>query len=179
VSYRELHKRLYHGSAEAVSNVDLSKSAPKKDFGSGFYTTTDSGQAEKFAKLKANRERTGKGRVSVFDFRDIGGLKVKKFAASNEEWFDFVLSNRGYGNLAPSVSGDEYDIVIGPVANDAVGAVLNLFVSGAYGEPDTAVAKETAISLLLAQKLHNQIFFGTELAVSGLIFSEVYDVYLK
>ena len=33
-----------------------------------------------------------------------------------------------------------------------------------------------SIRLLLTQKLHNQIFFGTEKAVSCLIFLEVYDV---
>jgi hypothetical protein len=52
-------------------------------------------------------------------------------------------------------------------------------VSGVYGNPDTAAAKDMAISLLLAQKLYNQVFFGTKLAVSELTFSEVYDVYIK
>jgi hypothetical protein len=179
VNYPELHNSLYHGSAEAVKNIDLSKSAPKKDFGRGFYTTTDSCQAEKFAKLKASRAHADKGCVSVFTFKNIEGLKIKKFTAPDGEWFDFVLENRGYGSLISFGAIDRYDIVIGPVANDAVGAVLNLFVSGAYGEQNTSAAKEMAISLLLAQKLHNQVFFGTEFAVSELIFSEVYDVYLE
>jgi hypothetical protein len=159
----------------AVSEIDLSQSVPKKDFGRGFYTTNDSAQAEKFARLKAKRARQGKGYVSVFRFQSTGAL-VKKFASADREWFDFVLRNRGYSGLAAAAAEETYDIVIGPVADDAVGLVLNQFVAGAFGDSKTAEAKETAIRLLLTQKLHNQVFFGTERAVFGLRFSEGYDV---
>jgi hypothetical protein len=85
VNYPELHRRLYHGSVEAVRDIDLSASAPKKDFGRGFYTTNDNYQAEKFARLKASRSCTSKGCVSVFDFQNAEGLKIKKFTASDRE----------------------------------------------------------------------------------------------
>ncbi|MDR2587769.1 MAG: DUF3990 domain-containing protein [Coriobacteriales bacterium] len=70
----------------------------------------------------------------------------------------------------------DYDILIGPVANDAVGVVLNQFVSGIYGNPDDQESKDTAVRLLLTQSLHDQVFFGTERAVSYLRFLEVSDV---
>jgi hypothetical protein len=178
MSYAELSEPLYHGSEEPVSDIDLTKSVPNKDFGRGFYTTNDSFQAEKFAKLKASRAQKEKGYVSVFKVQDIESLKIKKYTSSNEEWFDFVLCNRGYTDLTAVTESKQYDIVIGPVANDAVGVVLNLFVYGTYGDPNTVEAKETAIRLLLAQKLHNQVFFGTELAVSCLSFLETYDVHI-
>ena len=177
MNYTELYKPLYHGSNVAVSEIDLSKSVKGKDFGRGFYTTNDFFQAEKFAKLKAARVNAEKGYVSAFSFQSVGELTVKHFSTSDEEWFDFVLSNRGYRRFVKAGTNQNYDIVIGPVANDAVGVVLNLFISGTYGSPDTSEAKETAIRLLLAQKLHNQVFFGTERAVSGLLFTEVRDVY--
>jgi len=176
VNYTELSNPLYHGSDKNVTKIDLSMSALRKDFGRGFYTTGDRGQAEKFARLKANRSNTGKGYVSAFSFKDSNGLKIKKFDSSNEEWFDFVLANRGYGNLSNPALDLEYDIIIGPVANDAVGVVLNLFVYGTYGDPTTAEAKEMAIRLLLTQKLHNQVFFGTGRAVANLRYLETYDV---
>jgi hypothetical protein len=175
VNYPELSKPLFHGSAEAVVAVDLSKSAPFKDFGRGFYTTNDRRQAEKFARLKAKRLRVDNCYVSIFKLQNTDSLNINKFVASDGEWFDFVLGNRGYNHLALA-DGIMSDIVIGPVANDAVGAVLNLFVSGAYGDPQTAEAKNMAIRLLLTQKLNNQIFFGTERAISQLAFLEVYDV---
>ena len=176
VNYVELSKPLYHGSDKAVSEVDLTKGFPEKDFGRGFYTTNNKVQAEKFARLKASRAGSDKGFVSVFIIQDVSGLKIKQFFSSDEEWFDFVLMNRGYGETGSSASQEEYDIIIGPVANDAVGVVLNLFMFGTYGDPNTAEAKDTAIRLLLAQKLHNQIFFGTECAVERLSFLEMYDV---
>ena len=177
VNYPELDDRIYHGSDEVVSAVDLLKGEPKKDFGQGFYTTTDRIQAEKFARLKTNRVGGTKGHVSVFAFKKQPGLRIKRFISSNEEWFDFVLHNRGYYRLSSFKMPEVFDIIIGPVANDAVGTVLNLFVSGTYGNPDTLEAKKTAIRLLLTQKLHDQVFFATEPAIAGLTFIEVYDVY--
>ena len=176
MNYSELSKPLYHGSVISFQEIDLSRSVPKKDFGRGFYTTNDSFQAEKFARLKARRIRTRKGYVMVFCFQNTDELNVKLFPSSNEEWFDFVLRNRGYGELAAATSNDVFDIVIGPVANDAVGLVLNQYISGVYGDSKTVEAKATAIRLLLTQKLNNQVFFGTELAISRLSFSEAYDV---
>jgi hypothetical protein len=176
MSYAELSKPLYHGSNVIVSEIDLSQSIPRKDFGRGFYTTNDSLQAEKFAKLKAKRVRAGKGFVSIFNLRNIEGLAIREFAHPDEPWFDFILKNRGYGHLAASVPEETYDIIIGPVANDAVGLVLNQFIAGTYGAPETTIAKETAIRLLLTQKLRNQVFFGTERATSRLQYSESYDV---
>jgi hypothetical protein len=178
MNYAELHKPLYHGSETSFSKIDLLKSAPKKDFGQGFYTTNDKFQAEKFARLKAKRMRKTKGYVEVFYLQNHENLNIKYFTSANEEWFGFVLNNRGYRKLTAESSNNVFDIVIGPVANDAVGLVLNQFIAGVYGDPASAEAGATAIRLLLTQKLHNQVFFGTEKAISRLNFAEVYDVYI-
>jgi len=173
-----LSSPLYHGSDISFTKIDLSYSSPKKDYGSGFYTTNEKAQAEKFARLKARRSRAPKGYVESFNLQDCEGLSIKKFNLADNEWFDYVLFNRGFGGLVNMPSCDTFDIVIGPVANDAVGLVLNQFVAGTFGDPMGAEAKATAIRLLLAQKLHNQIFFGTERAVLRLDFCEVSDVCL-
>jgi hypothetical protein len=46
MKFSELSKPLCHGSAAAFSQNDFSLSAPKKDFGLGFYTTNDRIQAK-------------------------------------------------------------------------------------------------------------------------------------
>jgi len=179
VNFPELNKQLYHGSNVSFSAIDLSKSTQKKDFGRGFYTTTDKKQAEKFALLKAKRAHSNKGYIEVFSINDFKNLLIKKFDFADEEWFDFVLYNRGFGKFTGNLTTaglNEFDIVIGPVANDAVGLVLNQFIAGIFGDPVYTEAKATAIRLLLTQKLHNQVFFGSEKAVSRLSFLEVYDV---
>jgi hypothetical protein len=178
VNYKELDKPLYHGSFSTFQEIDLTQSAKKKDFGCGFYTTSDFEQANKFAKLKAVREGGNRGYVLTFNFSCDEDLNVKEFQSSDEEWFDFVLRNRGFGKYTKTRGNEKFDIVIGPVANDAVGIVLNNFIDGVYGDQRTAEAKDTAIRLLLTQKLHNQVFFGTERAVHGLILKEISDVYI-
>jgi len=177
--YSELRKLLYHGSNVSFSAIDLSKSSHKKDFGHGFYTTTDKNQAEKFARLKTKRAYANRGYVEIFSLNSFNDLDIIKFVSADEKWFDFVLQNRGYGNLAANNIKAVSDIVIGPVANDAVGLVLNQFISGVYGDPLSSDAKATAIRLLQTQKLHNQVFFGSEKAILRLKFIEVYDVYIE
>ena len=176
MSCSQLPNLLYHGSDTLFSEIDLLFSAPKKDFGRGFYTTSDKHQAEKFARLKARRSKATKGFVEVFEFEETEELAIKRFDTADEEWFDFVLVNRGHVSLTTKNRLNSSDIVVGPVANDAVGLVLNQFISGGYGDPSTPEAKATAIRLLLTQSLHNQVFFGTGLAVSCLRFKEFYDV---
>jgi hypothetical protein len=177
VQHPELERPLYHGSNTAVASIDFTKSVPHKDFGRGFYTTNDKEQAEKFARLKARRAQAEQGFVSTFLFRDAdASLSIRRFDSSGEEWFDFVLCNRGFSNLASGNLDESYDIVIGPVANDAVGFVLNQFVAGIYGDSSDKASKDTAIRLLLTQNLHNQVFFGTERAIARLRFVEVFDV---
>jgi len=171
--YAELQGLLYHGSYTEVSKIELLKCAPKKDFGIGFYTTKSKKQAEKFAQIKSAREKKKWGFVSVFEFFGDINLKIKKFDSANIEWLNFILENRGF---AAKTSKGEYDIIIGAVADDAVGLVLNQLVIGTYGEPNSTVAKETAIRLLDTEKLYNQILFGTEKAINTLKFKEAYSV---
>lgn len=46
---------LYHGSFCEVQTPDLRKCARYKDFGQGFYLTTDKKQAETFAKISTQK----------------------------------------------------------------------------------------------------------------------------
>ena len=170
---KELQGLLYHGSYTEVSKIELLKCAPKKDFGTGFYTTISKTQAEKFAIIKSVREQKNWGFVSVFEFCDNLDLNIKKFDGANIEWLNFILENRGF---AAKTSKNEYDIVIGAVADDAVGLVLNQLVIGTYGNPNSTIAKETAIRLLDTEKLYNQVLFGTEKAIKHLKFKEAYRV---
>jgi len=72
----ELEGPLFHGSTVEVRKVDLAQGEADKDFGRGFYATSDKGQAEKFAVIKARRERAAAGRVSVFSLSDAKGLRI-------------------------------------------------------------------------------------------------------
>ncbi|WP_456000828.1 DUF3990 domain-containing protein [Prevotella sp.] len=43
---------LYHGSNQIVMVIDFAKSKPNKDFGKGFYLSTDKQQALEMAEYK-------------------------------------------------------------------------------------------------------------------------------
>ena len=45
--------KLYHGSTVDITIIDFSKSKPNKDFGRGFYLSSDKKQALQLAEYKA------------------------------------------------------------------------------------------------------------------------------
>ncbi|MCF0238369.1 MAG: DUF3990 domain-containing protein, partial [Sphaerochaetaceae bacterium] len=64
------------------------------------------------------------------------------------------------------IPNDDYDIVIGPVANDKTMPVISLYFSGVYDIEET-------IKRLMPQKLQDQYAFRTEKALKALRFLEV------
>lgn len=153
---------LYHGSNTKVENPQIINGARKLDFGSGFYTTTDKDQASKWAKLKFLRSNTGEPFLNIYDFdkEKAPSLKILNFDSPNKEWLKFVVENRkGLYN------GKTFDIVHGPVANDSTITVINSYISKMIDE-------NTAIALLLPQKLKDQYVFCTETSLNCLSFKE-------
>jgi hypothetical protein len=178
MNYPELTKLLFHGSTVQVRDIDLSMGADKKDFGKGFYMTDSRIQAERFVFTKAKRYNLKTGFVSVFEYTHNPKVLIRNFDKPDGEWLSFILEKRGFINVKNEApyGAKIFDVVIGPVANDAVGVVLNQLLIGTYGDPGSQEARDTAIRLLETSTLHNQIFFGTELAVSCLKYREAYEI---
>lgn len=84
-------------------------------------------------------------------------LKVKVFKGVSEEWAEFILANR----MSRGKKVHDYDIVVGPVADDGVVYQINLYLQRIITLP--ALVKE-----LEYRKLNSQYFFGTEKAISKL-----------
>jgi len=136
------------------------------DFGQAFYLTSSLEQSEKWAKTTTLRNGEGSPRVTVFEFDEKRAkeLSVLRFNGPTSDWLKLVSLNRNTG-----VSDCNYDIVIGPVANDNTMPVLNLYFKGAYTE-------EEALRRLLPQRLRDQYAFKTELALKCLSFVESREV---
>ncbi|MBO8463001.1 MAG: DUF3990 domain-containing protein [Firmicutes bacterium] len=152
--------KLYHGSNVAVREPKLFPTARALDFGAGFYLTTSYEQAKKWAELMVKRRRTGVPTVSVYEVNE-AELSVLKFNAPNVEWLKFVSANRRNQHME-----ENWDVVVGPVANDNTMPVINLYLKGSYDE-------EEALKRLLPQKLKDQYAFKTEKAISKLQLCEV------
>jgi len=153
---------VYHGSNTKVENPIIIMPNRTLDFGSGFYTTMNIEQAESFAKNVVSRnEGQGTPTISHYEvnYKELlQEFNVLIFDRPNEKWLDFVYENR-----TAKYTGRQYDIVIGPVANDTVYRVFRLFENG-------DIDRNAAIKRLKIVKLYNQMVFRTEKAISELRF---------
>lgn len=156
---------LYHGSNMIVDKPMLIKQNRFLDFGNGFYTTTNKEQAINFG-TKVVALRKGKQIVNIYEFDEnsIVGLNIKKLPSPNDEWLDFVSSNRN-----GIYSGGKYDIIIGAVANDDVYKTLQVYQTG-------LLTKTQALEALKIKKLFNQYVFTTNKALKTLKFIEAKEV---
>ncbi|MCA6009140.1 DUF3990 domain-containing protein [Bacteroides thetaiotaomicron] len=151
---------LYHGTTVDIEKIDLQKSKPNKDFGKGFYLSADKEQAVAMADYKA-AQIEGISVVNAFEFDERNledtSLKVKIFKEYDKEWADFIFANR---NNPSSVSVHNYDVVIGPIANDRVGLQIRKYM-------DEEIDLPTFIERLKYMKgITIQYYFGTERAIS-------------
>ncbi len=152
---------LYHGSNVAIENIDLVKCRPYKDFGKGFYLTDIRRQAERMAARTAKMFR-GEPILTSFEF-DMDsavkqGLKIKVFNSPDEEWARFVMANRDINVEQPS---HDYDIVIGPVADDTIARLLRMFT-------ENFISEQQLIKELTFSEVTSQYFFHTEAAINML-----------
>lgn len=152
---------LYHGSNVIVEKPKLIKQNRFLDFGFGFYTTTNSAQAIAFAEKVTKRRKEGQQAVSIYEFDEVRAFSdcsLLKFDSANEAWLDFVSENR-----AGTYSGQMYDLVFGPVANDDVYTTFTLYTAG-------VLSKEQTLEALKIKKLYDQLVFSTDKALSYLRF---------
>ena len=158
--------RLYHGSVVEVRKPSLRYGRKKTDFGRGFYTTTQAEQAEHWTTIKMERAKSGRRVVSVYEIDDnlLSNLelRIREFNGPDEAWLNFVVDSRN------GIEHD-YDLVFGPVANDKVFTVVNLYESGVLDAP-------AAIAELKAYMTYNQLSFHTQRVISSLKFVESYAI---
>ncbi len=145
---------LYHGTNQDFDTIDLKKSNPYKDFGRGFYLTSLKSQAEQLSFKKA-RLFGGNPVLQVYSFDENvltnGMLKVLQFGSPTIGWAEFIFKNRN----RESHFSHNYDIVVGPIANDGVAYLLNRYEEG------TLTIEELSRELNF-KEFNNQYFFGTE-----------------
>lgn len=80
-----------------------------------------------------------------------------------KHWLDFVCLNR------KGKCKEEYDIVIGPVADDGVYEVVRLYETGIFDIDET-------IKRLKVEELYNQVLFHTQKSLNYLKFIESEEI---
>ena len=154
--------KLYHGSNVRIEHINLNIGYINKDFGKGFYLTNLEEQAAAMAKRKARLFIGAQPIITTFLFDESclnsGLLNVKIFAGVCDEWAEFIFQNR---RASETGYKHNYDIVIGPVADDGVVIQLDRYEKG-------QITLHQLVDELQYRKLNNQYFFGTENAIKYL-----------
>ncbi|MCR5837646.1 MAG: DUF3990 domain-containing protein [Lachnospiraceae bacterium] len=136
----------YHGSYIKIENPDVYNSRESVDFGKGFYITPIKTQAEKWAARFKRKQKNGVVSLYEFDFDSVekSEYKILKFDGYTEEWLDYITNCRRLEKK------DDFDIIIGGVANDRVFNTIELYFDG-------LIDKTEAIKRLKYEKPNLQI----------------------
>lgn len=124
---------LYHGTNAEILQIDLAQSRVGKDFGLGFYLTPDRNVAQRQAERKFAQYGEGETRVYEYSVADssLKDLKVLRFDEYSLEWSRFILQNR---KNRTHTQLHDYDVVIGPIADDVIGFQIRRIVEGIITE---------------------------------------------
>lgn len=173
--YHKLRTTLYHGTISEIRQVDVQLGRGRKDFGRGFYMAVSKIQAigmmhKKYREaVRRNRWKQGDAfserlyEISL-DEGVMQELEIKIFESADFEWLDFVLECREKGGLPHN-----YDVVIGPTADDDTALCLKTYWDGLYGKVGSEVAKRTLLNNLEVDNLGIQYFVGKQEVADKLI----------
>jgi len=172
---------LYHGTIYEFDRIDVTKGKGNKDFGRGFYTSRDVSHAKRLAVrnkyIEEERFTLREMKKSVtpllytyeFNLDDLATLNVKEFATADREWMRFIVLNR---ESKSKVKEHEYDIVIGPTANDNTRAAIQTVMPLTKGQVMSDRAIDALIALIEPDNLPWQFFIGTQRAADLLRLTE-------
>jgi hypothetical protein len=146
--------KVFHGSNTFIETVDLNKGKLRRDFGRGFYVTKLKHQAENMA-IRVAGKSNGQPTVTEFEFDEYAyddeDLHVRRFETYDEAWLDFIILNR---QNKTRIAAHDYDIVEGPVADDAVSVRIYDYLQG-------MVTKNDFLKELIFKQPSHQLCFCT------------------
>ena len=144
--------RVFHGSTVAVEEPDVTRSRANLDFGRGFYVTSISVQAGRWARRKSLRSRRP-AVVSEYELDiDPKGFQILRLDA-DARWLDFVVACRRGG---PDYL--RYDLISGPVADDRVYEAVDFYFRGLWDQ-------ERTLAALRFYEMNDQLCLITQRAV--------------
>ncbi|MBQ5995013.1 MAG: DUF3990 domain-containing protein [Clostridia bacterium] len=142
---------LFHTSHQIIKQPDVHFGRSNADFGQGFYLS----DSHEFAGKWATPGKDGFTYINCYTLEP-DGLKVKSFDISSE-WFEYIKANRE--GRRDSLS--DFDVVIGPVANDTLFDTYGILTSG-------LIKPEDALKLLSVGKNYRQINIKSKAAAAKL-----------
>lgn len=161
---------LYHGTTADFKVIDLKHCKDKKDFGKGFYTTTDINQAVTLAKrMQMQQFLNGNTYAKAYvysvkiDTTKLTGFNQHRFQTASIAWLDYIIENRYYNFDSKS----DFDIVIGKVADAQTRRLINNFITD-FGKNATNAQKQQLIKKLQPDNLIDQHCFKSDAVINFL-----------
>jgi hypothetical protein len=143
---------LFHAGYEEIRDPDVHKGRTNADFGQGFYTSDNKEFASRWA-----RPRKGETIILNEYKLDDSALSIKRLKR-DEEWFEFIYNNRRNNDTMP-----QFDLIIGPIANDTIYDTLGITTSG-------FLSKEESMKILQVGNIYDQIVLKSKRASDALTF---------
>ena len=147
---------VYHAGFEEIRIPDVHFGRKKADFGQGFYLSDDLQFSLRWSKQQAGRRSV----INCYSL-DLTGLKILTLQR-DRQWFEYIFSNR-HGQKD---SHAEYDVIVGPIANDMIYDTLGIMTSGLLSDQE-------AFRLLQIGREYSQIVLKTQKAADQLKFSNL------
>ncbi len=142
---------LFHTGYEEIKNPDVHYGRKNADFGQGFYMSDDGQFAGRWAREQRDREIV----VNNYEL-ETEGLLIKSLDR-DKSWADYIFNNRA----AKDDYLKEYDVIIGPIANDTLYNTFGIITSG-------YLTREEALKLLTVGPCYKQIVMKSNKAISQL-----------
>ncbi|MDE6620828.1 MAG: DUF3990 domain-containing protein [Lachnospiraceae bacterium] len=173
--YHNFKTTLYHGTVSEIQQINVNLGRERKDFGKGFYMAVSKKQAVGMMHKKYREVvRRSQGKQET-DFAErlyeitlntavISELNIKIFYNADLEWLDFVLMCREKGGMP-----HDYDMVIGPTADDDTVLCLKVYRDGFYGKVGSDAAKRILLNNLETENLGIQYYIGKQDVADRLI----------
>lgn len=170
---------LYHGSYCLIQEPKLSYCFKNRDFGHGFYLTTDYDQAKRFVGISIDKAAsamrvppdTNVGYVNKYKFRTDNSLLFHNFPETNKDWLNCVVAHRKRVEIEGEIEKYlKFDVITGKVADDNTANQINAYLAGTYGPVNSDEAVDICVRLLLTNRLKDQWCFRTEKALKQLEF---------
>lgn len=150
---------LYHASNQIISKVDIHHGRKNADFAQGFYLSDDKEFVSRWSKLRKDEDSY----INIYelDLEDLKTIELKR----DKQWFDYIFSNRH--NHQDYLS--EYDLIIGPIANDTIYNTFGVITSGILDD-------QVAFKLLDIGPIYKQFVIKTDKANSHLKYIDSYII---
>ena len=119
--------KLYHVGFDIIKEPDLNAGRRNADFGKGFYLSDNKEFSIRWAKKRKGLTTY----INTYEL-DMNDLNIKKLR-KDKHWFKNIYLNR----LNVKDIYADYDVVIGPIANDTIFDTLGIITSGIFSDKES------------------------------------------